>query len=142
VPFDLGFQWQMAESPRLRKKMAKTHIFSLPHLVSRVSHAFGVSGFLVRVVSVLLRFVCAGTFFFSVSYRFAVRCTVFVCVFILELACGSVFRILRVSAALFEVNFRRFSILFFAVLLCFSRWCAWVVVSLLCALELFLSICS
>jgi hypothetical protein len=64
--------------------------FSLPHLVSHVSHAFGVSGFLVCVVSVLLRSVCAGAFF-------VVRRLVFLCeIFVSESACGSVFRILRV----------------------------------------------
>jgi hypothetical protein len=65
---------------------------SLPHLVSCISYAFGVSGFLVRIVSVLLHFVYVCTFFFGFC---------------------------RFLATLLEVNFRRFSILFFAVLLLF-----------------------
>jgi hypothetical protein len=115
VPFDLGFQWQMAESPRLRKKMAKTHIFSLPHLVSRVSHAFGVSGFLVRVVSVLLRFVCVGAFFLAFVHHFAVCGLVFV--FVSESACGSVFWIVRVFSGVVQ---GKLPPLFYSFLCCAS----------------------
>jgi hypothetical protein len=50
----------------------------------------------VHVVSVLLRFVCVGAFFFASVHCFSVRGLVFVCVFVSESACGSVFRILWV----------------------------------------------
>jgi hypothetical protein len=84
-----------------------------------VSHAFGVSGFLVCIVSVLLHFVCTGAFFLASVHRLLCAGS-----FLFVSSCRSqlveaCFGFYGFSVALFEVNFRRFSILFFAMLLLF-----------------------
>ena len=74
MPFDLDFQ--MAN-------WLGAHVFFGLHLFSHVSCALRVLGFLVRIVSVLLRFcfVYAGVFFFASVHRFAMLGLVFVSLF-------------------------------------------------------------